>query len=482
MTTTKVTTDDLVKLLTCKLTKKIFHTPIITLDKQVYEYEGYINYCQTNKLPVNRYTVINPLKSFIESFIHDFPEYKNKQYIPIKPKPNSDDITDYSVVYKKVNTAIKSGNYNIIKKYVSYDLGLMDSRLIERIISNATDDIIFHFIDNCLDINKNMKDSQSWKFINYVCSDGQHNPKILRKLMNHPTCNLNNACDDGWRVIHQIIYHQYDDSIIQEFIDYGIDLFTPNNEGESPIELLARHRNEDLIRYALNSIDRNDNKFLSILDNLMSLLEKNRKLDDNSKENIMCLLTTNGMADKTELYQDDDLKITDDDEYDNDMSASDLKDLQDIETAIAMSKEVTNENITTIPSTIPSTISSTSIPSTIPSTSIPSTSIPSTTIPSTSIPSTMTEPQITSNELVQSIINILDRYNNNNLSIANTNNSTSDSTSSNTINDATISVNTTNISTINNQNAATINPPSDETTASIVTIIQNIAQILSTTL
>ena len=283
--TTSGCREEFTKFITDPNSGLIYHTPIITTkgeihEKDVFEEKGYHD----------TYYIIVAFKSLITAFIEKYPEYKKKQYAP-----NNIFKMTHSANRTKINSAINDGFFLELKKYNNYILSLIGENEMSLLLSNAPIDVIFHVIDNCNDINKEIL-GRSWTILNwacYRCSAKRHD--VIKYIINKGG-NMGHVCtNDGWYPLHQVIRFSTDDTFRKYFIEKhiaaGLDMFAMNQEEDSVLSYIMIYATSvELIEYTLGLQDMFSERFIEHLNRLLDRLEMNRYIPAEGKEKIISVL------------------------------------------------------------------------------------------------------------------------------------------------------------------------------------------------
>lgn len=274
--------EEFIQLISCPISNKIFNIPILGHDNVVYECSEYIN-----KFPKNKFTIVFPIKSFIASFLDSFPEYKKSQYLIDDTIKNH-----HALNLHNINTFINNKKYTELLNYTNFSFALFELEMIRYILNYATDDIIIHIIDNCIDINGIIPSKHdNYILLNLVCNESNHsNTNLFKKIIDHGTNLYHIYNDDGWTVLHQLVYSCKNDKIIKYCLDKNSDLFIKTKNGSSILDFIFWKRTKEIIIYALAKVNKNDEKIISNRSKIITIIETNNKITVPDREEILFYL------------------------------------------------------------------------------------------------------------------------------------------------------------------------------------------------
>ena len=276
------------KFLICPLTGKLFNTPVIGDDNNIYEQSAYmLKFGQTENL----YYVVTSFKAFIDTFLDTYPKFKQLQY------DSSGDIRSYehSINVKEIQALIDKGKYTNLQKYGSFSLKYLPKETVEKLLNNADDITLKYFIDNITDITVAISDGR-WHFINYVCNKLSNiKPNIVKYVLEKHKCMHLQCQDDGWYPAHQIINFATSNAIhiyaIDKHLEEGLDLFCITKNGDSILQFIFK-KSEEGINHVLTKIDINSITFKNLVPTLLNILDKNSNINDEAKVIIKSTILT----------------------------------------------------------------------------------------------------------------------------------------------------------------------------------------------
>lgn len=280
--------DEFVSLISSPKTNKIYKDPIILDNGEIEELEEYLGTGEKNQ-----YHNIIRLKTFINSFLEEYPEYKLKQYIsnPILK-------TTHKINQQIINKIISSQNLQSLTQYTRFELEFLTGGQIETICKNADDDTLVYFINNVIGDIHELFQGRSWRLINYVCNKcSSNNKNIIIKYFIEKYGGMQYYCeDDHWYPLHQIVHFSKNADLIKfgidKHIEAGLDLYCENSDGATILNFIFHKSNSDTINYALSKIDKTKQEFKDNLNIFCDMLNDNIKLDDTAREYITNILIT----------------------------------------------------------------------------------------------------------------------------------------------------------------------------------------------
>jgi len=280
--------DEFVSLISSPKTNKIYRDPIVLDNGDIEELEEYLGTGEKNQ-----YHNIIRLKSFINSFLEEYPEYKPKQYIS-----NPIFKTTHKINQQIINKIISSQNLQNLKQYTHFELLLFTSGQLESICINANEDILIYFVDNIIGNIHELIQGRSWRLVNYVCNkcSGTIKNAFVRYFIEKYGGMQYYCEDDNWYPLHQIVHFSKNSDLVKFCIDKhleaGLDLYCENNDGSTILKFIFEKSNSDVINYTLSKIDKTSQEFKEHLNSLCDILNNNGQLNDNERENIMNKLVT----------------------------------------------------------------------------------------------------------------------------------------------------------------------------------------------
>jgi hypothetical protein len=268
-------------------TGKIFHIPVITSKGIVREQNEII---ETHD-PKDTFYIVVALKSFITSFLDKYPQYKKQQY-------HSDIIkTSHISNRNKISQFIKNNKYDELKSYDNYSISLFSNNEIHKIMGYAPDNIIYHIIDNCIDINCEHDSDDGWALINFICHHCCANSKhhFIKYIINNGG-DMSHKCKDGYYPIHQIIRYSYNNDDIKRFglekhVQAGLSLFLCNGNGTSVLDMIVERTNSlELINYTLSLIDTNSVQFKQNINGMINVISHNPNITSSTRDKVVYML------------------------------------------------------------------------------------------------------------------------------------------------------------------------------------------------
>ena len=279
--------EEFINLISDPDTKKIFNNPILTENGETREFNEFIKNNKKRNISYMQPVII--LKAFINSFLEEFPEYKDRQY-QISSKDNK---LPHAAFQNQVSRAISHSDFKELMNYSEFFLKFLMDDQVSHLFGAASNDTIKYFIDNCCDVNETFG-SRKWCLLNWMCSRiAKTKPELIKYIIEtREDLNLENECGtDKWRPSHQIINFSTDNNLVKLIIDKNADLFAKEANEITSLELLFQKRDKELIDYALSKINPTDKKFLDIRESLINRLYENITLKSEEVENILnCII------------------------------------------------------------------------------------------------------------------------------------------------------------------------------------------------
>lgn len=273
--------------LICPLTGKIFNIPVIGKNNIVYEQQAYIDTFN----PDDAVTTIQNFKSFVHTFLEIYPEFKKNQYTLTDTNKKS-----HSLNIKRINNIFSSGKYCELKNYELFSLRHIEKDYIDIFAQKADLDTLKYFIDNTIDLSQQINNSH-WHFANYICSRCcQNKPDFVQYFLSKGNF-MNLLCkDDNWYPLHQILSYTTSESLciyaINKHVTEGLSLCIESGDGTSLIELIFK-KHPKFINHGLTLIDMQSLEFKNLVPRLLDNIERNKNIDDLTKETFRNLLLEN---------------------------------------------------------------------------------------------------------------------------------------------------------------------------------------------
>jgi len=277
------------KFLVCPSTGKIYNTPVIDKDGGIHEQAMF----EQQHGDDIAYT-INVFKSFINSFLDRYPEYKKQQFTI----PQVDNTLHFANKIK-VNEIIKNEKYSSLKSYKSFQLHIMPDDVISSLATNIDLETFKYFIDNVVDlkciVNSNSTSNNKWHFVNYVCNRrSRFDPNIVKCLIDKDPSQMKlNCMDDGWLPLHQLLHFSSNDQLrmyaIDKHVGQGLSLYQNNRDGQSIIRFIFQ-QNKNIINYGLSKVNMKSIEFRDLIPTLLDALDENKNITSEEKEQYKCSL------------------------------------------------------------------------------------------------------------------------------------------------------------------------------------------------
>jgi hypothetical protein len=283
---------ELIKLLSCPITGKIFRVPMIGSDNTVYEGEILFDMIEnkkkspvTDEILKKDVRVVITMKTFIDTLEEEVDSVKENRYVPKN---------DISKMYHFSKSDILSifgsrKNYQRLLKYDEFVIEDMDSHLFVDMLKCATSDVIIHILDR---LNNLEHTWSNWSIINYICRYAKEDI-IIHMIKTYPTLDWNHPCQNSWRPIHQIAI-KYSDTCVKEFLNLNVDLLEKNNECISGLEYILGNCTLVTVLFAISKVDFSKVDF--IFDGNIGILfvriEDNEKLSIDDKSHIIDTMFT----------------------------------------------------------------------------------------------------------------------------------------------------------------------------------------------
>lgn len=151
---------------------------------------------------------------------------------------------------------IKFKQWNELLNYNNFDLELYEE-LCELFSYRYIVDIniLKHVIDNIADINYKLKKYNNDSLLTYTLRNYQ-NIDIIKYLIDVPNIDLEFIDNDGNKPIH-LIFAMHNICLFEYIINKNVDLYSKNNHGETPLDILLRQKNIDgkIIKLIINRIN-----------------------------------------------------------------------------------------------------------------------------------------------------------------------------------------------------------------------------------
>lgn len=262
--------------LTCSITRKIYHTPVIDKSGKICEF----SVCSPNE---EVYTVTG-LKSLTNCLLDKYPEFKINQFNPDK---------DYKKCHSSNKQIIKDliGNkkFTELKKYTSFSIKYLPAMYVSHLIKNADPETLKYFIDNSIDLSTKT-DDKNYYLVNYICEDKSNsNPDIVRYILDKGNqmklCLDMEACPLH-QILHNSINPELDIHAINKYLEDGLDLYKINQNGISHIISIFQ-KQKIVIKHLISKLDINSNNFKTLIPELLNEMDNNKYINDNDKDEIL---------------------------------------------------------------------------------------------------------------------------------------------------------------------------------------------------
>ena len=281
---------ELIKVISCPITKRIFHTPALASDNNVYEAEILFNLIEKElpspisgklleediKVPIN-------LKSFIDLVVS-----KNNNLEKFRYESSFDIKKVYKFSKSQILTIfMERSNYENLLNYNKFKISDIDKNSFLDFLRFGQSNIIIHFIDNCSDLDYKYEES-SWNILNYICK--YCNSRVVKHVINtYPNFDYNNESSSGWRPIHQIAaYHDYESVML--LLDKSVDLFAKTSECISGLEYIVTNQNKECIMKTIGIVDYLKNGVT--LPILMIRLDDNEHISESDRDELKCFFVS----------------------------------------------------------------------------------------------------------------------------------------------------------------------------------------------
>jgi hypothetical protein len=282
---------ELIKLISCPITGKIFYMPVIGSDNVVYEAEAAIELIENKtvspisgkKLDKNIIVVLN-LKSLIDLVLKSFENLREQQY---KCSTNITNLYHFSKA-EILTIFMERTNYNSLLKYDNFKMDDIENYCFADFLKFAPYDVVVHFINHCDNLHYRFPDSPgTWNVINYIFRCGTQEV-VKYVLKTYPDLDYENESSEGWRPIHQIA-SSYDGESVRLILDNGADPLTKTSDNITGFEYIISAQDAQTIGYAIERINSIANLDISVL---LIRLDDNEKLTIDEKDLIKDLLVS----------------------------------------------------------------------------------------------------------------------------------------------------------------------------------------------
>lgn len=259
------------KFLMCSNTGKIFKNPIIDDNGIIHESDE-INFNSSNMNSSTSFYRVLPLISFINSFLEKYPEYKQLQYKPSNSKKNHSNNID------NVNSILHIGLYNFLTQFSNFSIKLINEVYFLNFLSKAKFIQFKYFFDNLADKNELSELTFRSGFgkyyvINYICSLRIRDPQIVKYIINiGDQMKLNCGIFPLTSLVKNTVYDDLIKYAITKHCEENLDLYVGST---LLIHDILRYQSVEIINFALDLIDKNDEKFKIVYQTISSTLKKN---------------------------------------------------------------------------------------------------------------------------------------------------------------------------------------------------------------
>lgn len=247
--------NELLKYLTCPLTKLIFCDPVIAEDGRFYEYMAIKNHIsKSNISPVSGEKIGNLLvrshsiKEMVDKFLDKNTEYKSDQFLFKKP---------FYLFIKEFYDILKEKQFDKLREFTAIILNTEYGKetLFEIVCKNCPEDIIKHIIDNSIDYD--VSDKRKTKPIHMACK--YSSPDIIMH-MTKKGVDLESEDSNGDRPLHfissNINNQKYKKdtytSFVKDFLNHGINVNATNKSGHMAIHHIINSGDIELLKEFLN--------------------------------------------------------------------------------------------------------------------------------------------------------------------------------------------------------------------------------------
>lgn len=260
---------NLINLITCPYSGKIFLDPIFTQDGYVFEKDEYIkqlmdNYKNRNKNEGIEYVNWQDfvwLKKIINDLCEFNPELQHKRYTKDPSLDfNTSEYNEMSITinWSKIKSAINAYNLSTIKKYNNFPLEMVGYTLLESM---------------CLDT---------------CCADCDNRYHCFEHMVNNCK-NIDVVINDKYRVIN-IAFKKGILKAIKLIIGKGANLFINTDDAPVPIYDAIKYCTMSTIQYIFSTIDKWDHSIQIDIENLKELYMTNHSMS--SWPNIQSIIET----------------------------------------------------------------------------------------------------------------------------------------------------------------------------------------------
>jgi hypothetical protein len=281
--------NNLLKLIICPISKKIFKTPVIGSDGVVYEAELAFKLLEskcpspiTGQLLDEDIKVVITLKSFINLLIKKFNKLKDLRY-----KSNFDITKIYHFSKIEILSIFtEKKNYKNLLKYDMFKIEDLELYTFADFLRYAPDNVVIHFINKCNSLNYEFEvENSKWSILNILLKHGKDETvkKVLRKSYNF---DYEHKCKDDWQPIHQVA-NNYDGECTRLLIDKGVNLFAKTSENITGLEYVVGNHDVDTIKYVLSKVDHLIDLQLMFL---IIRLDDNEKIDAENKIDLKSIM------------------------------------------------------------------------------------------------------------------------------------------------------------------------------------------------
>lgn len=245
--------NELIDLLKCPLTGKIFLNPIIGNDNKIYERSEYI------KVSENVYlfnlTKIYPIINLINILVDKYPHLDSDRY-----KINNVGNLFIENV-EQINNYIHNGSYEKLLEFKKYSVQIIGSQNYINILDNADKHISKYLLSNTLDINEKIQyNDVKWGIVN--CAVIRCNSDIVDMILETKNIDIFATCTDGYTLLHQILQHEHNDEFRKKFIDrilinanakeQLLELRTDCNN--NALSIAIKRCSKDIVKYLLDKL------------------------------------------------------------------------------------------------------------------------------------------------------------------------------------------------------------------------------------
>ena len=236
--------------LVCPISREFFYSPVVAEDGFTYEESeiiGWFNVSINKNSPITQKPISTKLipnhiiRNVVNDYLEKYPEEKKNQYKISREHSNNVETVNKIISNKQ--------NFNRLLEYINFSMEIFLKNLeFDNFLKEASDKIIKHIIDNCIDIE--FADENGHKLIHYIIQYSGKRPKIIKYIMDK-NVNFEYATKDGSRLIHFLIKYSTP-SMIRYIINKDVNLESKTIDNETPLHYMIKYSTPTMIRYLMN--------------------------------------------------------------------------------------------------------------------------------------------------------------------------------------------------------------------------------------